>query len=409
MKQEIKFLKEKVDDFIIEEDLIESKGIQIKANSIYLHEQENTKKYYIKLLKDKKELKIAIPEININILKNLINKFKDISPREYYYGLPKKQVFNKFQLYDKQMEDLSYEYLEKEANKALKLANEKKVNVSNANFELNSTIIRTITSNGVDVSRKIVDYGASCELVYQKSGKTSTFYDSIISRTPKSFIPKFDKACDKAIFYIDAKKPKVIPKTVIITPNVLVSLLQYALLPNFNGKQFEKGKTIFNNGNPNFGNVNIQDDGTKKQGINSDYIDFEGTPIQSTSLLSKGKLVNLIYDYNTAVNCKKKPTGNAFFIDLDFNNIIMSHKNAKIKDALVVESVIGEHTANPTTTEFSYQVLHGYIGKTPVKDLMVSGTVIEALNKTYSMSLKKEQKDTLYSGAIATEGVKIIK
>jgi PmbA protein len=140
--------------------------------------------------------------------------------------------------------------------------------------------------------------------------------------------------------------------------------------------------------------LNIYDDGTLNGGLSSSSSDGEGVPSQKTALVEKGILKNFLYDIYTANKGGVKPTGNgmrASYGDVPsvgLTNFIMEFDDLNdvegIKDGILVTDVLGAHTANPISGDFSVEAMNAFkIEKGeiiyPIKKAMLSGNIFHAM------------------------------
>ncbi len=152
--------------------------------------------------------------------------------------------------------------------------------------------------------------------------------------------------------------------------------------------------------------LNVYDDGTLKRGLNSAQSDGEGVPSQKTTLVEKGFLKNFIYDLYTSKKGGVQSTGNGVrssFADMPsvgFSNLILDFEDFKeissVKSGLMVKDLLGAHTANPISGDFSVEAMNAFYIKDgeiayPVKKAMLSGNVFNALKKASASSMKTRQ------------------
>lgn len=141
-------------------------------------------------------------------------------------------------------------------------------------------------------------------------------------------------------------------------------------------------------------NISIFDDGTLESGLNSSRCDGEGTASEKTTLVENGVLKGFIYDLYTANKGQTKSTGNgsrSSFTEtpsVGVSNIVVDFNNerdlSELKDAILVTDVLGAHTANPISGDFSVEANNAFIIKdgeitAPVKKAMLSGNIFELL------------------------------
>lgn len=152
--------------------------------------------------------------------------------------------------------------------------------------------------------------------------------------------------------------------------------------------------------------INIYDDGTLKKGLNSSITDGEGSPSQKTLLIEEGVLKNFVYDLYTSIKSEVESTGNgirpsfASTPSVGFTNFIMDFSErremSEIENGLVVKDLLGAHTANPISGDFSVEAMNAFKIENgeiayPVKKAMLSGNIFQAFTQAWAASTKTKQ------------------
>jgi len=135
-------------------------------------------------------------------------------------------------------------------------------------------------------------------------------------------------------------------------------------------------------------------------------MDDEGTPSSRTDLITNGKLEGYLYDCATASEHQEKSTGNAMRVgrltnDRQFKepprisarNLVLEGPGSEFEDlisetsdGIYVHSVLGAHTSNPASGDFSVnsprllKVENGELSY-PVTSVMISGNLPSLLSK----------------------------
>ena len=188
------------------------------------------------------------------------------------------------------------------------------------------------------------------------------------------------------------------PMSVIFAPDGVTSSLVLPLISAFNGKTVLEGASplgkklrekVFDI------NFTLNDNPLIPYNTSSRPCDDEGVPCQVTPLITKGVVMNFLYDLQTAARAKTKSTGNgqrqgglpspsphAFVISpgkVSFENMVKS-----IDEGIIVEQLLGAGQGNMLGGDFSGNVLLGFkiekgeiVGR--VKDTMISGNVYQLL------------------------------
>jgi len=152
--------------------------------------------------------------------------------------------------------------------------------------------------------------------------------------------------------------------------------------------------------------LSIYDDGLLEKGLNSSTSDAEGIPSQKTTLVDKGVLKSFLYDIYTSNKGNVKSTGNGMrssFADtpsVGLSNFIVDFDDfmeiSDIKDCLLVTDVLGAHTSNPISGDFSVEAMNAFKidnGEInyPIKKAMLSGNIFQSMSKASAISKETRQ------------------
>ncbi|PIO04911.1 hypothetical protein COT47_07005, partial [Candidatus Woesearchaeota archaeon CG08_land_8_20_14_0_20_43_7] len=337
-------------------DLSESRvdSIEMQDNDIDLFNSSDHKRAIIKVAIGKK---IGIIETNIldeQAIARAIRVARNTKPLEYLYGFPSQGRYITQKNFDRKIVSMSTDDFAKMAKDCISYSTDKKTTLSQGAVSSMRSKFGIFNSNGLDTQASATEFSVYVSCIIKSDGKVSSYYDSQDDHflfDPKSLCENTKKtAHDFLSPQTLRQKEKDLP--IIITPRAASSLLNSAFLPNFDGKNKEKWKSIFcgkENEELLSDNLSIFDDGTLKGGMNSTVFDSEGTPRSRTTLIDKGILKGFIYDHNTALHAKTRPTGNATSSGMGFSNVILrckkKHSYVSAKDALVIDTLIGAHTS----------------------------------------------------------------
>ncbi len=206
---------------------------------------------------------------------------------------------------------------------------------------------------------------------------------------------------------------------VLLKPVAFAELLEHTLLPALSADSVQKGRSslrgrlgeqIASEG------LRVVDDGLLSGGMASSAFDGEGVPSQKTALIEEGILKGFIYDSYTAGKDGTRSTGNAVrssYSDIPrigIRNLIVSSPGAR--DLLaetkgyLVNSLIGAHTANTISGDFSVEARNSFAvapgeRALPLRSLMLAGNVFELLLEI------EVGTDVRAVGAIVTPSVKV--
>lgn len=206
------------------------------------------------------------------------------------------------------------------------------------------------------------------------------------------------EAAGRAVRMLGATPESTRRVPVVLDPYVAAGFLGL-IGPALTGEAVQKGRSLFAG---KIGNrvasdkVNIIDSGALAEGIASAPFDGEGVPTSSNILVQEGILKGYLYNTYTAAKDGVKSTGNGvrnsfkgmpavgttnFFIkqgQLPVNKLIED-----VPAGLYVTEVMGMHTANPISGDFSVGIAgllieNGQLTR-PVRGMAMGGNIVELL------------------------------
>lgn len=232
------------------------------------------------------------------------------------------------------------------------------------------------------------------------SGEVSTAYEYDVSRQKDlDFAAIGKKAAELAKKSLKGITIGAEKMPVIFHPFSFADILENTLAPSVDADNIQKersglagrlGEEIAN------AQLTIIDDGTLPGGVASSPFDDEGTPTQKTPVIQNGVLNAYLYDSYTAGKDSVKSTGNGYrhsysaAPSVELSNFVIhfpqSDVIAETKRGIYINNVIGAHTANEISGDFSVEgrnaflIENGEISK-PIKSVMISGNIFEMLQK----------------------------
>ncbi|HHP51484.1 MAG TPA: TldD/PmbA family protein [Moorella mulderi] len=255
-------------------------------------------------------------------------------------------------------------------------------------------------SLGIEALYRGTQCGASIYLVALEGEEAQTGFGFMYNRYYRNLDPvKIGReGAQRAVRMLGARRISTRRAPVVLDPYVAVSFLEF-LAPALSAEAVQKGKSLFR------GKVGHQvaspaltlwDDGLIPGGIGSSPFDGEGVPTQRTPLVLKGELQGFLHNTYTAAKEGRSSTGNAsrasfkspprigttnFYLEpgiLSPEDIIR-----EINEGLYLTEVMGMHTANPISGDFSLGASGIWIEKgelaRPVRGVAIAGNIIEVL------------------------------
>ncbi|MCL7410514.1 MAG: TldD/PmbA family protein [Methanosarcinaceae archaeon] len=254
-----------------------------------------------------------------------------------------------------------------------------------------------LNSNGVEVEEEGTSTSGFIDVITTK-GETSTAYDFAVSRNHDiDFYQIGVNAAELAQESQNGISIEPHKTDVILHPFAFSDIIESAFAPSIDADNMQKGRSslIGRLGDEIAASeLTIIDDGLIPGGIETGISDDEGVPSQRTPVIENGVFKSYLYDSYTAGKDGVKSTGNAArqsYVStpsVGLRNFIIEYPQSDIisgtDGGVFVNTVIGAHTANAISGDFSvearnaYTIKNGQIDK-PIKSLMISGNIFEML------------------------------
>ena len=207
---------------------------------------------------------------------------------------------------------------------------------------------------------------------------------------------------------------------VVLSPLAYAELLGSAFIPALNGRSVHSGRSRLAKSlgesiaDPR---IRMYDDPLLPRGSGSTRWDAEGTPTKRTDFVRDGVLQTFAYDLKTAYRYDKKTTGSAVrggfggLPAIGHHNFVVDGERENILDERViyVHSVVGAHTANPMSGDFSVEISNAFWMENgsfeePVRSAMMSGNVFDMHKDIAGMS-----KESRAIGSLILPSIKLNK
>ncbi|MEE8638495.1 MAG: TldD/PmbA family protein [Candidatus Margulisiibacteriota bacterium] len=257
-----------------------------------------------------------------------------------------------------------------------------------------------VNSNGVSVNYKANYCGGHADVIAVQNGEMEAGFGLDFVKKFDDFKPEKagEEAAKRAAGLLGAKPIPSQKLPLLIDPFVGTQILE-VLANALSSDAVQKGKSLFVDklGNEIGSEVlSIIDNGRLPNGLVSAPFDGEGVPTQETKLIENGILRNFFFNTYTANKGNKKSTGNAVrgsfksLPGIGPTNLYipagrqpLDEMMKGIPKGLYIQRVMGIHTANPISGDFSigaagFMIENGE--KTyPVRGITIAGNLIEML------------------------------
>ena len=266
-----------------------------------------------------------------------------------------------------------------------------------------------INSNGVSIENKGTGFGIGLSVTSQKEGQIATAYNSQSSRLfDIDGVKLASEVCDLAKSSLDTKPIETDDYSVVLDYYAATGLLQ-TFLGAFNGENVMRGRSILKDkigteiANPT---LSIIDNPLLDKGMYTTKCDGEGSVSQKTDLIKEGVLNSFIYDIYTANKENVKTTSNGYRGSYLTTPMIspsnLEFKFGEMRDlseidkGVLTTSVLGAHTANPISGDFSVEASNAFKIENgeltdPINKAMISGNVFEIMKKVEGLNSEIKQ------------------
>ena len=256
-------------------------------------------------------------------------------------------------------------------------------------------------SLGIASSYRGAYCGGYADVVAEEDGDSQTGFAISMILNFKDLDPEKvgREAAEKAVRKLGAKTINTQKAVIVFDPYIATSFLG-VIAPALSAEAVQKGKSLFGG---KVGRkvasekITIVDYGSMPGGIASAPFDGEGVPTTKTVLIGSGELKGYLHNTYTAAKDGVLSTGNGtrssfkstpevgatnFYIepgDINPDNLIND-----IGAGLYITDVMGMHTANPISGDFSVgaagiRIENGRFTK-PVRGVAIAGNILELLN-----------------------------
>lgn len=329
-------------------------------------------------------------------------------------------------IYDDKFNSLELEEPLQFAQTMIDTVKEEKCQPTSGGFSAAMAQTLILNSKGVECSDVSTGFAGYIAVNAEKGGEKSTAYDSVSSCffdiDPQKLA---ESVCKLAMDSIGGKSVETRDMDIVLDYHSATGLLG-TFISALNADNVQRGRSILADKvgqqvvNPQ---LSIYDDGTREGGLNSSRCDGEGTASQKTALIENGVLNGFIYDIYNARKAKVSSTGNgmrAGFSEtptVGVSNIVLEFADeislSELDDAILVPDVLGAHTANPISGDFSVEANNAFIIENgeitgPVKKAMLSGNIFQVLKQSQALESEIKQFGAFITPKILVNDLRIV-
>jgi PmbA protein len=297
-------------------------------------------------------------------------------------------------------------------------ATEHPADITAGSASLSVSFVTLVNSHGIRYEDHHTGVSISLEAIHRQS--TGYEFDHV------SYIGDVDPHTvgERAAFFAyksaDGKDIPTGDYPVVLSPLAYAELLGNVFIPALNGRSVHSGRSRLAQSlgetiaDPR---IVMYDDPLLPRASGSTRWDAEGTPTRRIDFVRDGVLQTFAYDLKTAYRYDKKTTGSAVrggfggLPAIGHHNFIVDGPREEVFDdrVLYVHNVVGAHTANPMSGDFSVEISNAFWMEDggfeePVRSAMMSGNVFDMHKDIAGMS-----KETRAIGSLILPSIKINK
>lgn len=312
-------------------------------------------------------------------------------------------------VYDNKFNDLSLDESVEFLKDTIAVASDSGCEVTGSGFSASEGRSLIINSNGVSIEDEGTGFGLGLSVTIQKDGEIATAYNSQSSRFFDIDGEKLaNSVCDLAKSSLNTKPVETGDYDVVLDYYAAVGLLQ-TFISAFNGENVLRGRSILKNklgseiANPT---LSIIDNPLLEKGMNTAKCDGEGSVSRKTDLIKDGVLNSFLYDLYNARKSNVETTSNglrgSYLTTPMISPTNLEFKFSEMKDLTEIDegvlttSVLGAHTANPISGDFSveasnaFKIENGELSD-PINKAMISGNIFEIMKTVDGLNTEVKQ------------------
>lgn len=312
-------------------------------------------------------------------------------------------------VYDKKFNDLSLDESIEFLKNTIDTTIDQGCDITGSGFSASEGRSLIINSNGVSIEDEGTGFGIGLSVTIQKDGQIATAYNSQSSRFFDLDGEKLAiEVCNLAKSSLDTKPIDTNDYDVVLDYYAATGLLQ-TFISAFNGENVMRGRSILKDkmgmeiANPN---LTIVDNPLLENGMCTSKCDGEGSVSEKTELVKDGVLNSFIYDIYTANKQGVQTTSNglrgSYLTTPMISPTNVEFKFDEMKDlseidkGVLTTSVLGAHTANPISGDFSVEASNAFKIENgeltdPINKAMISGNIFEIMKKVEGLKSEIKQ------------------
>jgi PmbA protein len=297
----------------------------------------------------------------------------------------------------------------------------KLVRKAEAGFSESETLI--LNSSGVESWYRSTACSSSIQVVAEERGESQAGSEFDVSRFYRKLAIEEvgRRAARRALDLLGARRLDSVKAPVVLESTVAQEFLS-VMAGSFSAENVQKKKSLF------VGKLNtlvaspivtVYDDGLLDGGIGTAPSDDESVPTRTKIMVEKGVLTGYLYNTYTANKDNTQSTGNGMrggfkgIPGVGITNLYIGAGQVSPEDliastprGLYVTDVMGMHTANPISGDFSVGATGFWIEKGvkayPVREITIAGNILDLMRDIDAIC-----SDLRFSGRIGSPTIRI--
>ena len=353
------------------------------------------------------------------------NSKLNVADENFSFAFPEKLPVIK-DTYDKRFDEIDLDEITESLKSVLAIVDDNGCQVTSSGFSSSYGESLIVNSNGVEAFDKGTGFGIGVSINAIDGDEVSTAYDSVSSNLYDLDGEKLAlDVCDLAKSSLGGEHIETGDMDVVLDYYAAIGLLSN-FLSGFSAENIQRGRSrlIGKTGEKvTTENLSIYDDGTIDGGLASSVCDDEGIASKRTTLVEDGILKGFLYDIYTANKDGVESTANGFrgsfagTPSVGLSNVVFDFKNSvdisEIDSGFLTTSVLGAHTANPITGDFSVECSNAFAIENgeisgPVKKAMMSGNIYDILANCDALKSEIKQKSSFILPKVYARDVRVV-
>jgi PmbA protein len=343
-------------------------------------------------------------------------------------GMPGPKPYRKIRgVFDERVQEMKLDQCMDIAAGMIEAAREDKgASVTFGKFQTVVSDVVILNSKGISVEDRETIVMGYADVIIKEGGRVSTAFDYDVSHSVEIDMQAVGrKAAQLARSSLQSEPVYEQTCDVLLGPHAFGDIMESTFLSSINSENVQKGRSgLAGKIGQKIGadGLTIIDDGLLDGGLGTSKSDDEGVPSQSTTVLDDGVLKTFLYDTYTAGKENRESTGNAIRGSYSSppqvgpRNIRFEYPRSDViketDKGLYVNSIIGAHTANPITGDFSVECRNAFVVENgiltqPIKSMMIGGNVFELLKKVDAMGRDDRAVGSIISPTVRVKDIRV--